>query len=78
MQGLVVGPDFALGRRREGNTDALRTLGQEMNFTVTVIPTITINGDVVSSTAIRKALTRGDMKRVHNLIGRYFPDRKHI
>ena len=31
-----------------------------------------INGEVISSTAIRKALADGNLKRVHNLIGRPF------
>ncbi len=72
MRGLVIGPDFALGRDREGNTDALRKLGQVMGFSVVVIPPLVIHGEVVSSTAIRDALANGDMKRVHNLIGRLF------
>lgn len=72
MRGVVIGPDFALGRHREGNTNSLYTLGQDMNFSVTVIPPIVINGEVVSSTAIRKALADGDMKKVHNLVGRPF------
>ena len=72
MRGLVIGPDFTLGRNREGNIDSLRTLGQDMNFTVTVIPPIMINGEVVSSTAIRNALANGDMKKVLNLVGRPF------
>ena len=72
MRGLVIGPDFALGQGREGNTDALRTLGREMDFSVAVIPPLVIKGEVVSSTAIRDALANGDMERVHNLIGRPF------
>jgi riboflavin kinase/FMN adenylyltransferase len=72
MRGLVIGPDFALGRDREGNADALRKLGQEMDFSVTVIPPVKINGEIVSSTAIRNALANGDMKRVISLIGRSF------
>jgi len=72
MRGLVIGPDFALGRNREGNTDALRHLGEEMGFSLTVVPPLKINGEVVSSTAVRKALTEGDMKRVQSLIGRPF------
>ena len=43
-----------------------------MNFMVVVIPPIIINGEVVSSTAIRSALADGNMKRAHNLAGRYF------
>ena len=72
MRGMVVGPDFALGRNREGNIDAIRTLAQDMNFSITVVPPIMINGEVVSSTAIRNALADGDMKRVHNLVGHPF------
>jgi len=72
MGGLVIGPDFALGRNREGNADALRRLGQEMGFSVTVVPPMIIDGEVVSSTAIRSALASGDMKRVRNLFGRPF------
>jgi len=69
MRGVVVGPDFALGREREGSADILRLLGQDMNFSVTVVPPVRINGEVVSSTAIRNALAEGDMKRVLNLTG---------
>lgn len=78
MRGMVIGPDFALGRNREGNTNTLCTLGQDMDFSVTVIPPIVINGEVVSSTAIRKALADGDMKKVHNLIGRPFSLHGHV
>ena len=72
MRSMVVGPDFALGRDREGNPDTLRTLGQELDFSITVVPPVTINGEVVSSTAIRNALADGDMKKVLNLLGRPF------
>jgi riboflavin kinase/FMN adenylyltransferase len=72
MCGLVIGPDFTLGRNQVGNIDGLRTLGQDMNFTVTVIPSIMINSEVVSSTAIRNALANGDMKKVLTLVGRPF------
>jgi riboflavin kinase/FMN adenylyltransferase len=72
MRGLVVGPDFALGQNREGNTKTLRRLGQEMGFIVTVVPPIIIDGEVVSSSAIRAALAQGNMKQVQNLLGRPF------
>jgi riboflavin kinase/FMN adenylyltransferase len=72
MRGLVLGADFALGKDREGDADTLRRLGEDMDFTVTVIPPIMVNGEVVSSTAIRNALANGDMKKVLQLIGRPF------
>lgn len=72
MRTLVIGPDFALGRNNEGNIPTLRNLGAEMGFSLTVIPPAVINGEVVSSTAIRGALADGDMEKVQRLMGRYF------
>jgi riboflavin kinase/FMN adenylyltransferase len=72
MKGLVVGPDFALGKGRQGDIDALRKLGQEMDFSLTVVPPLTVDGETVSSTAIRKALAEGDIKQVQRLLGRPF------
>ena len=72
MRSIMVGPDFALGRGREGNIHLLRALGLEMNFSVEVIPPYAINGEIVSSTLIRQALTQGDMEKVRSLMGHYF------
>ena len=72
MRGIIVGPDFALGRGGEGNISLLRTLGDQMEFTLEVIPPYTISGELVSSTLIRQALIQGDMKRVEKLMGHHF------
>ncbi len=78
MRGLVLGPDFTLGRNQEGNVDALRTLGKGMDFSLTVVPQIKINGEVVSSTAIRNALANGDIKKANDMLGRYFSLEGHV
>jgi riboflavin kinase/FMN adenylyltransferase len=70
MRGLVIGEDFALGKDREGDTDIIRKLGAEMGFSVTVVPPLKLNGQVVSSTAMRKALTNGDIDKIKELTGR--------
>jgi riboflavin kinase/FMN adenylyltransferase len=72
MRGLVIGSDFALGKDREGDTGAIKSLGKELGFGVMVVPPLKINGEVVSSTALRKALAKGDIKKVHELTGRSF------
>jgi riboflavin kinase/FMN adenylyltransferase len=72
MKGLVIGPDFALGKQGEGNIPTLKQLGSEMGFTVTVISPVKINGEIVSSTVIRKAMASGDMEKVRRLMGRPF------
>jgi len=72
MRGLLIGPDFALGRDREGTVAALRPLGEEMGFTVAGVPPLIINGEPVSSTAIRAALAAGDVKKAQALSNRPF------
>lgn len=72
MRRLVIGPDFALGRGREGGAPNLKALGEELDFTVEVVPPMMLHGEVVSSTAIRHALSRGDMMKVSRLLGRRF------
>jgi riboflavin kinase/FMN adenylyltransferase len=72
MTGLVVGPDFALGKSREGNIEALKALGAKMGFSVTVVLPRLKNGHKVSSTRVRKAMAESDMATVHDLLGRYF------
>ncbi len=72
MRGLVIGPDFALGKQREGDIGTLLKLGKEKGFTLTIVLPLEINGEIVSSTTIRKAMADGDMKKVRELTGRYF------
>ena len=78
MRGLVIGPDFSLGRNREGNIETLRSLGREMGFSVTVIAAKIIDGEVASSTAIRHALADGNMEKVTRLLGRAFSLRGRV
>ncbi|MDO8473868.1 MAG: bifunctional riboflavin kinase/FAD synthetase [Dehalococcoidia bacterium] len=72
MKGLVVGPDFALGKGRQGDAAALVTLGKEMGFTVASVPPLDLDGRVVSSTAVRQAVARGDAREYFKLVGRYY------
>ncbi|MDP6510329.1 MAG: bifunctional riboflavin kinase/FAD synthetase [Dehalococcoidia bacterium] len=72
LKGLVIGPDFALGRGRGGDAAHLSALSQSMGLSLERVPQAAINGDVVSSTAIRTALGKGDVDLVSRLLGRNF------
>ena len=72
MRALVIGPDFALGRGRKGDVSNLQALGEEFKFSVEVVPPMVLRGQVVSSTAIRQALSQGDIKKASELLGRRF------
>jgi len=70
MRGLIVGPDFALGKNREGDTNYLRKLEEEMGFTVEDVSPVISKGEVISSSAIRNALVKGDVSKVERFFGR--------
>ena len=72
MRGLVVGPDFAMGYRREGNVEALSSLGGELGFSVSVVDLLSDGGDAVHSTSIRKAIVNGSVGDAAKKLGRNF------
>jgi riboflavin kinase/FMN adenylyltransferase len=72
MCGLVLGPDFALGRGRQGSPECLQQLGVELGFRVEVVKPARLDGDIISSSAIRQLLADGDIHRVNEMLGRYF------
>jgi riboflavin kinase/FMN adenylyltransferase len=72
LRELWIGPDFVLGRGREGNVTCLRQLGEEMGFTVHVAPPLVLDGEVVSSTRIRSLLAAGDVAQAGRLLGHCF------
>jgi riboflavin kinase/FMN adenylyltransferase len=72
MRLLIVGEDFALGRGREGDTDALRGFGTELGFEVVTVPLLAASDDRISSTRVRAALAAGEMEEVADLLGRSY------
>ena len=73
MVSLVVGPDFAMGRKREGTIERLAKLGDEMGFALKVVDGLQdARGETVRSTTVRTALAEGDVERVADLLGRRF------
>lgn len=69
---LVVGPDFALGRGRTGTPEVAAKIGEELGFRVEVPTLLTEDGGKVGSSAVREALSAGDVKLVARLLGRPF------
>lgn len=72
MKEIVVGYDFAFGKKREGNIDVLKDWGKEWGFQVHVVGPIKINGIIVSSTKVRELIMAGAMEKVKELLGRYY------
>ena len=70
MAGIVVGPDFRFGQRRAGDFALLERLGGERGFAVIPEPPFLLDDERVSSTAVRRALTAGDVEHAGRLLGR--------
>jgi riboflavin kinase/FMN adenylyltransferase len=71
MAELWVGADFALGRAREGDVEALQDTGREMGFIVRVIKPLTWQDQIISSTRIRSLLLKGEVRQAAQLLGRH-------
>ncbi|MED6336804.1 MAG: bifunctional riboflavin kinase/FAD synthetase, partial [Actinomycetota bacterium] len=68
---IIVGEDFHFGRGRRGNVEMLSRIGREHDFVVTPLSLRTTEkSEVISSTAIRAALRRGDLDGASNMLGR--------
>lgn len=67
---LVIGDDFRFGRHRRGDFDMLKRAGAVAGFEVNDTPSVLIDGERVSSTLIRNALTTGALDRATRLIGK--------
>jgi riboflavin kinase/FMN adenylyltransferase len=67
---LIVGDDFRFGAARAGNLAALRAAGERHGFRVERMESVTLDGERVSSSAVRAALAAGEMERAARLLGR--------
>jgi riboflavin kinase / FMN adenylyltransferase len=66
---LIVGDDFALGHRREGDAVFLANCAQHHNFKFVKIDPYKIDGVRVSSTLIRTALLHDNLAEAQKLLG---------
>ena len=70
---IVVGYDHRFGHKREGNFELLKSLGSSHGFGVTEIAAKEINDIAISSTRIRKSLTKGNLGLSNDLLGYSYP-----
>ena len=72
VQSICVGADFVFGNKRSGNVALLKTLGEELQFTVHGMAQVSLDGQVVSSTRIREAIRAGDFDAASQMLGRAY------
>ena len=67
---VIIGDDFRFGRGRAGDFGLLQLAGERLGFTVEAMQSVLVDGERVSSSAVRRALATGDMERAAALLGR--------
>lgn len=67
---LLIGDDFRFGAGRAGDFSMLQQAGAAMGFRVVAMPSVTVDGLRVSSTAVREALAAGEVEQARLLLGR--------
>jgi riboflavin kinase/FMN adenylyltransferase len=73
MRRLLIGYDHGFGRGRSGDVETLRALGASRGFAVDVVPpVIGSDGEPISSSSIRRALSSGDLDRAADALGRRY------
>ena len=69
---LHEGFNFRFGHKAAGDINLLAELGREMGFEVKTYLEMTLRGETVSSSQIRKLLTTGQVSRARHLLARPF------
>jgi riboflavin kinase/FMN adenylyltransferase len=72
LREICVGHEWSFGKGRAGNLALLKTLGATSDFNVVGVQAVTVNGEVVSSTAIRRAVAEGDLVKATQMLGREY------
>lgn len=67
---LVIGHDTAVGKGRQGDAAFLGEAGVHYGFAVVALGEVLVDGMRVSSTAVRRAITSGDLQLARRLLGR--------
>ncbi len=72
MSKLIIGHDFVMGFQREGTADVLKSIGNELGFSVDIVEQVSTGGTRISSTVIRHAITSSEVVEAARYLGRLF------
>ncbi len=69
---VLVGQNFVFGKGRSGTIEDLVRFGKQADFGVHAVPPVLLDGEVVSSTRVRRCLTTGHVVEANNCLGRAY------
>jgi len=78
MKAIIVGNDYYFGRKREGDIALMKRFGEEMDFDVITPEWVNLGEKRISSTRIREIISRGEVHRAPELLGRFYQVRGKV
>ena len=69
---IIIGHDYTFGQGKRGNSDYLISCGRDMGFAVEIVDAVKAGEDIISSTLVRNLILKGELKKVSELLGRYY------
>jgi len=72
LRAIVVGPDWHFGHDRAGDFETLKTWAGHHHVQAVEVPLVCLQGEVISSTAIRNQVTAGRIALANTRLGRPF------
>ncbi len=67
---VYVGANFHFGRGKSGDIEALKEIGRKYGIGIHTVPPVKKNGKIVSSTWLRRIISRGEIKKAEKLLRR--------
>ena len=75
---LILGHDARFGKDREGDKDLVLALSKELGFNVEYLPPFALNGQIISSSAIRNLIKEGRLNEAKQMLGRTYSIRSIV
>jgi len=72
VKGFVCGENHHFGAGGRGNAETLRSFCSRQGLAFKTVPPVIVEGRPLSSSAIREALTQGDMENAAKMLGRAY------
>lgn len=69
---ISCGYDYRFGKGGSGNPQVLKDICNELGIKLTIVERVDLDGERISSTAIRKAIEEGNIKHANKMLGRPF------
>ena len=72
VKAVCAGYDYSFGFKAQGDVEMLKSFGEKYGFKVFVTDVIKVDGRIVASTYIRKAIKSGEMEEAERFLGRRY------